>query len=401
MAKFLNATCFCIIFFFSCSNEENEYNVFLEIFGNGGTEEFNHVIQSYDGGYVVVGRIITQGKGADMWFIKTDSDGNEVWDKKFGGSLPYIEVANHVHQTPDGGYTILGFKSLPQGMLTSQDEVWLIKTDANGNGEWNYLYGTAIEDGDDQIGVCHQPTSDGGYIILGDTKIRQKSDIFLLKIDCHGNQEWSKSFGGTLNDYGVFIQQTYDGGYIFIGNTMSYGSGGQDIILIKTDLDGNQEWYKTFGGESYEYAEFILIDPNGGYVFGGSTNSFGNGNFDAWIIKTDDWGNLEWEITYGNDGYDWASECILSDNGDYFIGGTITIDDIPQLFLINIDGGSIKWEKKDIIEEKIYFRSFQKTSDGGFIIAGSSREFGGPSIGIGNPGGVLIKTDSDGNTISY
>ena len=69
MVKFLNATCFCIIFFFSCSNEENEYNLFLEIFGNGGTEEFNHVIQSYDGGYVVVGRIITQGKGADMWFI--------------------------------------------------------------------------------------------------------------------------------------------------------------------------------------------------------------------------------------------------------------------------------------------------------------------------------------------
>ena len=283
---------FSILLFYSCEQEQEEYKTFIEPFGNGGPEDFNSVKQTKDDGYVVVGWMITPGKHSDMWFIKTDGDGNEEWNKNFGGSEPYIERANHIHQTPDGGYSIVGFKSLPWGYSTSHDDVWLIKTDRNGNSEWNYLYGTAVEDSDDQIGVCHQLTSDGGYIIVGETKFRQISDILLLKVDCRGNQEWSKSYGGVRNDYGVFVQETYDGGYILVGNTLSFGSGGQDIILIKTDWEGNEDWQKTFGGESYEYAKFLLLAPDGGYVFGGSTHSFGNGNYDAWVIKTYKWRNI-------------------------------------------------------------------------------------------------------------
>ena len=147
---------FSILLFYSCEQEQEEYKTFIEPFGNGGPEDFNSVKQTKDDGYVVVGWMITPGKHSDMWFIKTDGDGNEEWNKNFGGSEPYIERANHIHQTPDGGYSIVGFKSLPWGYSTSHDDVWLIKTDRNGNSEWNYLYGTAVEDSDDQIGVCHQ-----------------------------------------------------------------------------------------------------------------------------------------------------------------------------------------------------------------------------------------------------
>jgi hypothetical protein len=402
MNRYISLLLFIGTTFWNCEPEKEEYKIFIEPFGNGGPEDFNCVKQTKDDGYVVVGWMISPGKYSDMWFIKTDSDGNEEWNKNFGGSEPYIERANHVHQTSDGGYSILGFKSLPQGYLTSQDEVWLIKTDKNGKGEWNYLYGTAIEDGDDQIGVCHQLTSDGGYIIVGDTKFRQISDILLLKVDCRGNQEWSKSFGGVSNDYGVFVQETYDGGYILVGNTLSFGSGGQDIILIKTDWEGNEDWKKTFGGESYEYSKFLLLSPDGGYVFGGSTNSFGNGDYDAWIIKTDNMGNIEWEKTYGDEEMDGACSCQHARDGGYIVAGTKSKNDTARVFLLQIgEYGSIKWEKTNIIEEKVYCRSIQQTSDKGFIIAGSSRAFGGPSIDTSPSGGVLIKTDPDGNTASY
>lgn len=393
---------FIIVSCYTCSPNNEEYKTFIQPFGKGGPEDFNCVIQTKDDGYVVVGWMISPGKYSDIWFVKTDKDGDEQWNKNFGGSSPYIERANYIHQTPDGGYSIVGFKSLPQGLLTSQDEVWLIKTDKNGKGEWNYLYGTAIEDGDNQNGVCHQLTSDGGYIIIGDDKFRQISDILLLKIDCHGNQEWSKSFGGSDNDYGIFIQETYDGGYILLGNTLSFGNGGQDIILIKTNSNGDKEWQKTYGGENYEYAKFLLLSSDGGYIFGGSTNSYGNGNFDAWIVKTDNAGTVEWEKTYGDIDMDQASSCQYSNDGGYIVGGTKSINNEARIFLLKFNElGIIEWEKTNIIDETVFCRFIQQTSDSGFIIAGSSRAFGGPSIDSGAPGGVLIKTDPDGNTSPF
>ena len=102
---------FSIFLFYSCEQEQEEYKKFVEPFGNGGPEDFNCVKQTKDDGYVVVGWMITPGKHSDMWFIKTDSDGNEEWNKNFGGSEPYIERANHILQTSDGGYSIVGFKS--------------------------------------------------------------------------------------------------------------------------------------------------------------------------------------------------------------------------------------------------------------------------------------------------
>ena len=245
-------------------------------FGKEWVDWGHSVQQTADGGYIIAGRIEPYaGDRADAWLIKTDSTGIEEWNRTFGTDA--CEYAASVQQTSDGGYIVAGrTSSYGVGVV----DAWLIKTDLNETEQWNRTFGGPYYD----YGYSVQQTTDGGYIMVGSTNNRQ--DIWLIKTDSEGMEEWNSIFGGPAMDEGYSVQQTADGGYIVTGYTESYGAGSSDIWLIKTDSNGTEQWNKAFGGTGLDAARSVQQTADSGYIVAGYTEPYGAGGYDVWLIKS-------------------------------------------------------------------------------------------------------------------
>jgi hypothetical protein len=252
----------------------------------GGTENkwAYSVRQTSYGGYIVAGYKYSFGLDSiDIFLIKTDANGNIIWAKTYGG-INWDE-AYSVQQTSDGGYIVAGYTE----SFGAGGDILLIKTDANGNIIWAKTYGGINWDEAHSV----QQTSDGGYIVVGYTySFGAGSNIFLIKTDANGNIIWAKTYRGISGDEAYSVQQTSDGGYIVAGRTYSFGAGGSDFFLIKTDANGNIQWAKTYGGTGGDEAYSVQQTSDGGYIVAGRTYSFGAGTWDAFLIKTDADGNI-------------------------------------------------------------------------------------------------------------
>jgi hypothetical protein len=361
---------------------------FMRTFGGDYVDEGFCVQQTTDGGYIITGATSSFGIDfCDVWLIKTDKTGNKMWDKTFSGS-DYYDVGFYVQQTNDGGYIITGYRD--------RRNVWLIKTDGNGKKIWDRTFGGKEYDWP----YCVQQTNDGGYIITGFTESYGAGDhdVWLIKTNSNGNKLWDKTFGGTFEDNGRFVQQTSDGGYIIIGETWSYGAGLNDIWLIKTDSNGNKMWDKTFGGTIDRDEGFCVRQTSdNGYILIGNTDySFGAGSFDVWLIKTDSTGNKLWDKTFGGMSYD-VGKCVeqTSDDGFIIVGYTWSFGAGEfDVWLIKTDStGNKVWD--NTYGGKVGDSGFcvQQTSDEGYIIVGETESFGAGYEDI-----WLIKTDKDGKT---
>ncbi len=185
------------------------------------------VQQTTDGGYIIAGYTYSSGSaGSEVYLIKTDASGHEEWRQTYGGTIDDDYYGYSVQQTTDGGYIIVGKTSDYWGEWSY---IYLVKADASGNEEWSRTYGNGSYEYD--YGSSVQQTTDGGYIIAGETWPSGNGDVYLIKTDASGHEEWSQTYGGTSTDHGYSVQQTTDGGYIIAGN-----SGG-DVYLIKTDAE--------------------------------------------------------------------------------------------------------------------------------------------------------------------
>jgi hypothetical protein len=235
------------------------------------------VEQTGDGGYIVTGNTCSFGNGmADVWLLKTDSLGDTLWTQTYGKE--YYDEGWSVRSTLDGGYIITGELGLMDGSY-----LWIIRTDSLGNVIWKKEY----EQGGDSHGMSVELTSDSCFVVTGYTYNPggSSTDIWLLKINALGDTIWTRMYGGNNTDRGFSVRETIDGGIIIAGISWSYGNGYQDIYLVRTNGQGDVLWTRTYGGAEYEGAYSISQTHDDGYVVVGYTESFGAGGNDVWLLK--------------------------------------------------------------------------------------------------------------------
>jgi hypothetical protein len=262
----------------------------IRTYGQAGWDWAMSVKQTNDGGFIFTGETIPYGGGntANLYLVKTDPNGNVIWSRDFGG--PLDEEGRCVIQANDGGYLAVGWTGPgPEG---TGDLVYLIKTDPNGNLIWSRTYGEGIG----QKGECVEQTSDGGFIITGwtDSFGAGYRDVYLIKTDANGNMIWSKTFGGTVGDYGNYVKQTSDGGYIITGWSDSWGIC--SVYLIKTDANGDSLWTRLINDSPGGAMGKGLDINNQGYII---TGSCGFNGVNVYIVQTDFSGNVLWTENYG------------------------------------------------------------------------------------------------------
>jgi hypothetical protein len=264
------------------------------------------VVQTSDGGYALAGTAQQRGPGYSpitaACLVKTDSVGNLLWNKTYGD---YNSVFSSVVQTSDGGYVLAGTAYNYSSPLLRT--AWLLKTDSVGNHLWNKTYGDATAF--DSVFSSVVQTSDGGYILAGATNSFGFGgyDFWLVKTDSAGNQLWSKTYGGTGNEEASSLVQTTDGGYAITGYTESYGAGNSDFWLVKTDSTGIKQWDKIYSGSGSETAESLVQTRDGGYALAGGSS----------LVKTDSYGNQQWIKTY----FLSVNSITMTNDGGYALAG--------------------------------------------------------------------------------
>ncbi|HAD12584.1 MAG TPA: secretion protein, partial [Saprospirales bacterium] len=276
-----------------------------------------------EGGWIMAGQtrsnsIDVSGNHGDFdaWVVNLDSLGNIIWQKCLGGSDN--DEAWDVVQSPDGGFVVVGTSSSSDGDLSvnyGSDDVWVVKLDAAGSLLWQRSFGGSESD----EGRVISNTDDGGFIIAGRTSsvdghITQTQggmDFWVVKLNFEGKKEWDKNFGGTGIDFADDVHQTKDGGFIITGVTRSNnghatGSHGlYDVLVVKTDKDGEVEWTKVLGGSNDDYGRSIIQTQDDGYAVCGQVQSsdgdaIGNdGGADAWVVKLSPSGELQWQKSMG------------------------------------------------------------------------------------------------------
>ncbi|NOY88814.1 MAG: T9SS type A sorting domain-containing protein [FCB group bacterium] len=310
-------------------------------YGGRYNEQANGCQATDDNGIILLGSTFSYGNGGyDIYMIKLDSLGDTLWSKTFGGDS--TEYGYALQQTDDSGFIIVGCTN---SFGYGKKDIYLLKTDALGNALWEKTIGGT----EDDIGYSIRETVDHGFIICGVTKSYGAgyNDVYLVKTDSAGNMLWSKTYGGSGGEIGSAVQQTPDSGFILIGTTGSFGIGYSSMYVIRTDKNGDSLWTTTYGGNRSDLGYCVENTRDGGFIFAGATVPDGAGYYDAYLVKTDPSGNIEWEQTYGGNKEERAYSVLEEPNGNFiFTGKTDSYNSFTNIYLVETDPiGNIVWSK--------------------------------------------------------
>ncbi|HEX7319074.1 MAG TPA: hypothetical protein VF399_01805 [bacterium] len=340
--------------------------------------------QTTDGGYVIFGQSNSfSGGDYDFYMVKTNPFGDTLWTKVYGGIGDEFCYAGQ--QTSDGGYILAG---MTNAFGADNFDIYLVKTDSLGDIMWTKMIGDSV--GIESASGIEQ-TSDGGYILAGMTNAfgADSFDIYLVKTDSLGDTMWTKTFGGIDNDQAYEVSTTSDGGYIIAAWTRSFGAGNYDAYIIKTDSLGDTLWTFVYGGPLMDKACDVIETSDHYYLVVGWTYSYGAGCDDILILKLNTNGDTLWTKLYGGPSYDIAYSIQETIDCNYIIAGGLSL--LPSnldlcLWKINTDGDSLWVLTCGGSHDDIGF-TVKHTSDQGYMVAGFTNSFGS-----GNYDFYLMKT---------
>ena len=347
------------------------------------------------------------------------------WQKCYGGTS--TEKAFAMQPTTDGGYVLTGYTESWDGDVTMNHglyDLWVVKVDSVGDLQWQRSLGGTRYD----RAAAIQQTSDGGYIVAGITDSNDgdvsgnhstnQYDAWVVKLNASGGIQWQKCLGGTNGDQAEDISQTTDGGYLLAGITMSLdgdasgGHGLQDGWLVKLGATGNIEWQKCLGGTNGDWVNSVLQTSDGGYIATGTTQSNdgdvfgGHGDNDAWVVKLDATGNIQWQKCLGGTGSEQAYSTLQTSDGGYILVGTASSNDWDvsgnhgsgDCWVVKLDGaGNMQWQKCLGGTDADFALAVQQATDGGYLVAGQVGSSDGDASGHhGMVDGWLVKLDDLG-----
>ena len=387
------------------------------IVGSSADDEFASIRQTSDGGYIAGGMTYTYKADGDVtraigngdgWVVKMNASGTIEWQNVYGGRGR--DEFRSIRPTKDGGYVMVGFSNSVDGDFAGKNlggyDIFVVKTDSNGNKTWQQELGGTNDD----VGTGIRQTIDGGYIVTGyedyshSGKISQFSDMtnaWVFKLRADGSVEWQKKLGGSGGNQGTSIVQTSDGGYAMYGFTSSSNSGdvGQnhgdhDLWLVRMDSLGNMLWNKLYGGSGFEstgnvYDDGIQVTPDEGFVLVGQTTSDMSGDVgtthgsgDIWILKLDGSGGIQWQKTFGGTDYDLGTSVELAPDGGYVVSGitrSTNSGDVGSnngdfdFWVVRTDSsGKLLWQ--DVLGGSGYEQAANvvPTSNDGYIVTGKT-----------------------------
>ena len=360
------------------SMNEDSWVMWKQTYGGFDGERANSLVVTSDGGFALAGHTRTLGDGlSDFWLVKTDSFGVMEWNQNYGGIER--DIATSLIVTSDGGYALAG-NILYYSNESRRSNIWLVKTDSFGVMEWNQTYGG--EYSDDVSSLVE--ASDGGYVFAGSTQFlgSDNSYAWLVKTDSFGVMEWNQTYGGIDNDRVHSLVKTPDGGYALaiqrdIAETLPLVE--TDIVLVKTDSFGVMEWNQTYGGAERDMVRSLVVTSDGGYALAATTESFGAGEEDFWLVKTDSFGVMEWNQTYGGAELDNARSLIVTSDGGYALAGRRADSGFGNddfLFVKTDESGNLEWSWFYGGSDDDWVNSLVELSDGGFALAGWTHSFG-------------------------
>ncbi len=340
--------------------------VFTHLFGGPGTEVGNAVRELPGGGYIVVGYTSSFGAGSeDVYLIRTDPAGDTVWTRAIGG--PGNDYGWDVRATGDGGYIVVGYTN---SFGAGGDDVYVIRTDADGNARWTRTYGGP----DDERAWAFHETPTGEFVIAAQTNSYGAGDwdLYLIRIEAGGDTIWTRTLGGPGIDRVFAAEPTSEGGSVFAGITSNGASGPLDATLIRIDSAGNVVWAHSYGGEGSDIGHGVAAAPDGGFLLVGYTDSFGAGGSDIYLVRTDAEGTALWTRTIGDAGDDRAMMAAPMTGGGFAIAGYASGGDqywSARLTAVGDDGTAL-WSESFGSSGTDRGVMLQETADGAFIFTG-------------------------------
>jgi len=353
------------------------------------------ICQASDGGFLIAGTTRSFGAGSnDIYLVRIDKNGTVIWTRTIGWK--HQDAIRSVIAVDDG--FILAGDVWDYGFYRL--DIYMMKVDNYGYVVWDQFYGTNSSD----LGFKVIPSDDNGYLILGhSTGIEPRGDLLLIKTDHDGNQEWSQNYGSEYDDYGFDLVQQDNGSILMIGSKggffetvhANFKNHDADIYVIKSDKNGNEQWQKTFGGNEHDFGQAISISGDGGFFLFGSSQSYGAGSFDMTLIKTNPEFDEVWRKTYGGLEYEYGMSMDKNAHDDLFLFGTTKsfgLNESADFYLIKTDNtGEEIWNLIIGGNETELGHQVIATADSGCIVIGQTNSFGEGGFDF-----LLTKIDKNG-----